>query len=116
MWFVVQILANSLAIYLADYLLDGFYFSGDILSLAVAGLVLGLINFFIKPVLKIISAPLIILSLGLFTIIINIGLLWLLNRLVDDLSISGFSTYFWSVLIISAINIVFRAHTKKKKK
>ena len=107
MKFIVQILVNAIAIFLADYLLPGFVFEGDILTLIIAGLVLGLINVFVRPILKIISTPLIIFTLGLFIIIINIIMLWILDYLVSDLSITGFWTYFWGVLIISAINIVF---------
>jgi len=108
MRFIVQVLSNAVAILLANYLLEGFVFKGDILTLFVAGVILGLINFFIKPLLKLISAPLILLTLGLFSIIINIGLLWLLEYLIPELTISGFWTYLWSVLILIAVNIVFK--------
>jgi len=113
MRFIVQILTNGLAIFLADYLVPGFIFKGDILTLAIAGLILGLINLFIKPILKLISAPLIVLSLGLFTLVINIILLWLLEYFVPELTITGFWTYLWGSLIISAINLVF-GYKKKK--
>ena len=114
MRFVAQILVNALAIFLADYLVPGFIFEGDILTLIIAGLVLGLINVFIRPILRLISAPLIIFSLGLFIIIINIILLWLLEYLISDLTITGFWTYFWGVLIISMVNIVFGTGKRKK--
>ena len=115
MRFIVQILTNGLAIFLADYLLPGFVFEGDILTLFIAGLILGLINFFIRPILKLISAPLIVLSLGLFILAINMGLLWLLEYFVDELTITGFWTYFWGTLIIGMINMVFGYGRKKKK-
>ena len=115
MRFFFQILTNALAIFLADYLLSGFVFEGDILTLIIAGLLLGLINFFVKPVLKIISAPLIALSLGLFLIFLNMFLLWLLEYLVPELTITGFWTYFWATLIFSAVNIVFGSINKKEK-
>jgi len=115
MRFIVQILTNGLAIFLADYLLPGFVFEGDILTLFIAGLILGLINFFIRPILKLISAPLIVLSLGLFILVINMGLLWLLEYFVDELTITGFWTYLWGTLIIGMINMVFGYKGKKKK-
>jgi putative membrane protein len=114
MRFIVQILVNALAIFLADYLVPGIIFEGDILTLFIAGLLLGLINFFIKPILKIISAPLIALTLGLFIIIINITLLWLLEYFVPELTITGFWSYFWGVLIISLVNMFFGTKRKKK--
>lgn len=115
MKFLIQIFTNALAIFLADYLVPGFVFEGDILTLFIAGLILGLINVFIKPILKLISAPLIALSFGLFIIIINIVLLWLLQYFVPELTISGFWAYFWGVIIISLVNIAFGVYRKKKK-
>jgi putative membrane protein len=115
MRFIFQILANGLAIFLADYLVPGFIFEGDILTLFIAGLILGLINFFIRPILKFISAPLIVLSLGLFALVVNIVLLWLLEYFVPELTITGFWSYFWGSLIISGVNMVFGTGRKKKK-
>ena len=114
MRFIIQIFSNALAIFLAAYLIPGIVFTGDILTLIIAGLSLGLINFLIRPILKIISAPLIILSLGLFTIVINMFLLWVLSYLIPELIITGFWSYFWGVLIISLVNIFFGASRKKK--
>ncbi len=114
MKFVAQILTNALAIFLADYLVPGFIFEGDILTLFITGLLLGLINFFIRPVLRLISTPLIVVTLGLFLIIINIILLWLLEYFVPELTIVGFWAYFWGVLIISAVNMFFGTGKKKK--
>ena len=115
MRFIAQILVNALAIFLADYLLPGFIFEGDIITLIIAGLILGLINAFIRPILRILSAPLIILSLGLFIVIINIIMLWVLEYLVSDLTIIGFWSYFWGVLIISLVNMFFGTGKKRKK-
>lgn len=114
MRFIVQIFINALAIFLADYLVPGIVFTGDILTLIIAGLLLGLINFFVRPILKLISAPLIIFSLGLFIIIINIFLLWLLEYFMPELTVTGFWSYFWGVLIISLVNVFFGTSRKKK--
>jgi len=114
MKFLVQILVNTLALFLADYLVPNFSFQGDILMFLVAGLIMGLINFFIRPILRFISAPLIVLSLGLFLIVINIVLLWLLEYLIPELNIVGFWAYFWGVFIFSGLNMVFGTGKKKK--
>jgi putative membrane protein len=114
MRFIVQILTNALAIFLADYLVPGIIFTGNILTLLIAGLILGLINFFIKPILKLISAPLIALTLGLFTIVINMGLLWLLTNLVPELTIVNLWAYFWGTIIISTVNVFVGLTAKKR--
>jgi len=111
---LVQILTNALAIFLAAYLVPGIVFTGNILTLLIAGLILGLINFCIKPILKIIAAPLLILSLGLFSLVINMGLLWLLEYFVPELAITGLWAYFWGSLVISIVNMFFGVTAKKK--
>lgn len=112
MKFLAQILTNSVAIFLASYLLSGFIFKGNLLTLLIAGAVLGLINFFVKPIIKLITAPLIIFSLGLFILLINMFLLWLAEYLIPDLNIIGIWSYFWGTIIVTAVNIAFNAHHK----
>ncbi len=117
--FLVRILANSLAIYLAAYFVENFTFTtrlSDWRLLLIAGLILALINTFLKPILKIISAPLIILTLGLFSLVINLGLLWLLTQFLPQLEIQGFWAYFWGTLIITFLNWLVNALTKKHPK
>lgn len=68
--------------------------------LVLVGSVLGLINFFIKPVLKIITLPLRILTLGLFGFIINIVMVWIVDVLFPELVIQGLLPLFWTTIII----------------
>src|SRR3989338_2188574 len=119
MRFLVRILANSLAIYLAAYFVVGFDFphqAQDWKLLLLAGLILAIFNAILKPILKLISLPFIILSLGLFTLIINIGLLWLLSQFLPQLSIGGFLAYFWGTVIISLINLIVEPFIKHRSK
>ena len=111
--FIVQILSNALAIYLAAWLIQGFDFTGGWITLILTGFVLGMINFFIRPILKFISFPLIILSLGLFTIIINMILLGIAGWLIPELTISGIWPLFWGVVVISIVNLFFSFGAKK---
>jgi putative membrane protein len=102
---IIQILTNALAIYVAGQLVPGFTVQDNSLGvLLTAGLVFGMINFFIKPVLKLLSFPFILLSLGLFTIIINIAMLYLLDYLVDSVQISGFWAAFLATIVIGGVN------------
>ena len=118
MRFIIRILANALAIYLAAYFVTGFDFPHELQDwklLLLAGLLLAIFNAVLKPVLKLISAPFIILTLGLFTLVINIALLWLLSQFLPQLTISGLWAYFWGTLIISFINWVVELFIKKRK-
>ena len=113
---IIRILTNALAIFLAVKLVDGITLTDEnnLTVLLFAGLILGLINFFVKPILKLISAPLILFTLGLFTIIINIVSLFLLDYLVDELSVSGWIAAFWGVIVISAVNIFINSFSNRQ--
>lgn len=112
--FVIKALVNAAAILLAAYFVPGIEFTGDVISLVITGLVLALANSIIKPILKIISGPLIILTMGLFTIIVNIAVLWLVVWFIPELTIVGFWAYFWGVVIITVLNAITHTITKKK--
>lgn len=110
---VWQIGGNSLAIYIASYLLSGFDFHGNLTNLLITGLILGIINFFIKPILKFFLTPLIILSLGLFSIIINMIILAFIDYLSPELSIATLSALFLGTIIVSAVNLFIGAVFRK---
>lgn len=72
----------------------------------LAGLLLGLFNLLVKPIIKILSLPINILTLGLFNIVINAGMLWMVDLILKGLRVEGFWGYIWSSLVISIISIV----------
>lgn len=115
MRFIVRILANSLAIYLAAFLLAGVNATGDWKFFLIAGIVLSLINALLKPIVKFISLPLIILTLGLFSIVINIVVVWLLTRFIPEINISGLWAYFGTSVFVSLANIIVNFLFKKPK-
>lgn len=116
--FLVRVLANALAIYLAAYFVLNFNFSinlpRDWGNLILAGFILAALNAIIKPLLKLISAPLIILTLGLFNIVINMIILWFLTQFIPTIAISGFWAYFWAAAIIMLTNWITGFVLKKK--
>ena len=72
----------------------------------ILGIVLGLLNYFLKPLLKTLSLPLEIVSLGLFTIVINMALIWLLDVMFDELYVPFFLPLLYTTLIIWGLNII----------
>ncbi|MEA1936981.1 MAG: phage holin family protein [Patescibacteria group bacterium] len=111
---IIQILTNAVAIYVAAEVVSGFTLMDDsFMTLVMAGFILGMINFFVRPILKLISAPLILFTLGLFTIVINVAMLLLLDYFMADLEINGFWAAFWAMIVISAVNIFIGAFSKK---
>jgi putative membrane protein len=102
---IIRILTNAVAIYVAGQIVPGFIVQENSLwVLLTVGFILGIINFFIKPVLKLVSLPFILLTFGLFTILINIAMLFVLDYFSDAITIQGITPAFWAMLVISAVN------------
>ncbi|MEK7598328.1 MAG: phage holin family protein [Patescibacteria group bacterium] len=101
---IIRILANSAAIWAANRLIPGFVFTGTYVELFIAGAVLGIVNGLVGPILKLISFPIIFLTLGLFSIVINIFLLYLAASFLSTLHIQSLGAAFWGIIIISLIN------------
>lgn len=100
----------AFAITITSYMLPFIEISGETVLKKVeiaflAGLILGLVNTLIRPIIKVLAIPINILTLGLFNIIINAGMLWVVDYFVDNFRISGFWGYFWSSLLISIITV-----------
>jgi len=110
--FIIRILGNAVALYVAFLIAPGFVVSGSWEQYLIAGLVLALLNMVVRPILKVVSFPLIILTLGLFTFIINILMLWILDYLVSFVTIEGFMALVWATIIVSIVNLFFSMISK----
>jgi putative membrane protein len=95
---------NAFALWLAALIVDGITLSSDIVEVLIVAIIFGLINALIKPLIRLISAPLIIVTLGLFTLIINTFLLLLTSWLTDALEIDGLWPAFLGAVIISLVS------------
>lgn len=104
MWrLILQIVAGILGIFLAAKFVPGVAFIGEIKELLLVGGVLGLINFFLKPILKIITLPLKILTFGLFSLVINMATIWIADIIFPELIILGITPLFWTSIIVGGI-------------
>ncbi|MEU6530385.1 phage holin family protein [Streptomyces sp. NPDC046928] len=117
--FVVKTIANAGALAVAVWLIDDITLTGDstgkeIATLLLVALIFGLVNVVVKPVVKLLSLPLLILTLGLFTLVVNALMLLLTSWLADKVDLSFHVEGFWTAvlggLIISivswALNVV----------
>jgi putative membrane protein len=95
---------NTVALFVATWLLSGLSYGNDWWALLVAGLVFTLVNFFLKPVLAILSIPFIIVTLGIFYFLINILMLYLTHWIVPQFTIASFWWAALAAIIISAVN------------
>ena len=108
---ILRIIINAVAIWLTSQLLAGFSFSGDLVSLLIVAIIFGLVNALVRPLVKLLTLPINIATLGLFTLVINALMLILTAWLSDSLSLEGgifqnFVTAFIGAIIISLISTV----------
>ncbi|MCX4692164.1 phage holin family protein [Streptomyces sp. NBC_01408] len=103
--FVVKTLANAAALAVAIWLLsgitldDGSSLGSRTLTLILVALVFGLVNFIVKPVVKLLSLPLFVLTLGLFTLVVNALMLLLTSWLADQFNLSFHVDGFWTAVV-----------------
>ncbi|MFO7807436.1 MAG: phage holin family protein [Candidatus Moraniibacteriota bacterium] len=100
----LHVLINALAIYAAVRFIEGVEMEITLSNLLLGGFLLGVVNVLIRPVLVLFSLPFIILTFGLFTVIINISLLFLVSFILPSFIIEGFWPAFWGVIVISLVN------------
>lgn len=107
--FLQSWLVNTLAVLVAVYLVPGIHYR-TWLDLLVASLLLGILNAVIRPILMLLSLPLLIFSLGLFTLVINALLLDFVGYLLRPaFSIQDFGTAFWGALVISLVSLLLNS-------
>ena len=111
---LLQIVLNGVALLIAAKLIPGIHYQGSLLYLLIAGLVLGLINLIVKPIVSTLSCPLILLTLGLFYLVINGLMLWLADFFLEGLRIDGFIPAILGGLVIALFNWVVRALIPEK--
>jgi putative membrane protein len=99
----IAIVINALALWVADALWDSVTING-FWAFFIGALVLGIANALLKPLLAILTLPLIIVTLGLFYLVINIAMVALAEWIAPDFSIDGFWTYVGTVFVVWAVN------------
>ncbi len=121
MLFFIRLLVNAAALWVATQIVPGASFSGGALPLLGVALVFGVVNALIRPVAKILTFPLIILTLGIFALVINGLMLWLTSSLSSafglEFHVSGFWAAFWGALVVSLVSTMlslFIADSKRQ--
>lgn len=103
----------SAAVFAAAFFVPGIQVASVITAVIVAA-VLGFINTIIKPVIKILTLPINIITLGLFSLVLNGFFLWLISRFVAGFSIATFMSAFWGAIIVSIVNWFGNRFLKKE--
>ncbi len=115
--FIVQLifyfLSNILALLVATYFIEGFILEPGLNSLVLTAVALTLINTLIRPIIKLILTPIILFTFGLGVIIVNTLMLYLLDKLLPNITITGVLPLFYATLIISVVNLVVNFSARK---
>jgi putative membrane protein len=103
MGFLIRLVVNAIALLAVAYVVPGIHvhgFGGALL----AALILGIVNAVLRPILLLLSLPLLVLTLGLFTLVINALMFWLVGALNAGLRVDGFWPAFWGALVLSIVS------------
>jgi putative membrane protein len=115
MRFVLWLGANAVALLAAIWLFDGIRLHADsdtdrVIQLLITGGIFGAINSLVKPVIQVLSIPFIVVTLGLFLVVINALMLLLTSKVADTLDlgfhVEGFWTAVWGAIVISIVGLV----------
>lgn len=109
--------SNVLALGAAVYFVPGFTitppFTVDPVPLLTVAGIFALLNVLVRPLLKLLLGPLILLTFGLGLIVVNMAMLWLLDILSLHITIQGFTTLFFATIIIGLVNLLVGASAKR---
>ena len=110
--FLVRIMGNSAALYVANWFVPGFVVRGGIKEYLMAGIILGLLNMVVRPVLKTITFPIIILTLGIFILVLNALMLWIVDYIFDFIIIQSLWALAWATITVGIVNWFISKTTK----
>jgi putative membrane protein len=121
---IIRLVINALALWLATRFVDGISFNGEIAFLFVVALIFGVVNAIVKPILMILTFPFLIVTLGLFLLVLNAVMLWLTGAISDaaglGFHVSSFKAAFIGGLVVSVVSLVLSlmvgGDSKKKSK
>ena len=108
--FILRWVINAVAIFLAIQFVPGISLQGGWMGVIWLALIFGLVNAFLRPLLKLLTCPLILLTLGLFTLLINTFLFWLTGQIGQffgiNITIAGFWPAFLGGLVVTIVSVL----------
>jgi len=105
---LLRLIINAAALWAATRLVPGISFTGGYVMLFIVALVFGILNMLVKPVLFLLTLPFFLVTLGLFTLVLNAVMLWLTSALSESLGlgfrVDGFWAAFLGALVVSIVS------------
>jgi putative membrane protein len=100
---ILALALNAAGLWVAQDLFDGVDIHGT-KAYVIAAVVLAVVNTVLKPVLKLLTLPFILLTLGLFLLVINVVMVWITAKITPDFSVDGAGAYIGTVIVLWLVN------------
>ena len=108
MGFALRLLVNAAALWVATRIVPGVSYTGGWLPFLGVALIFGAMNTFVRPVARVLAFPIVLVTFGLFLLVINGFMLWLTSAVSDALDlgfqVGGFWSAFWGALVVSVVS------------
>jgi len=114
--FLIRLIVNAFALSAAAYLVGGITLAGGFWDVLLVALIFGIVNAILKPVLLLLSFPILLITLGLFTFVVNGALLLLTARLTSHLAVAGFGSAVLGSIVISVVSVLLGAWLKDERR
>ena len=120
---IIRLLANAVALAVATWLISGITLEGAttgrrILTLLIVAAIFGVVNAIVRPIVKLLSLPFIILTLGLLLLVINAAMLlltsWITGKLNVQFHVDGFWSALWGAIIITVVGMILNMFLPEK--
>ncbi|MDE2572243.1 MAG: phage holin family protein [bacterium] len=102
---LLRLALNAIALLVVAHVVPGVHLHGVVPTL-VAALLLGVVNAILRPILIVLSCPIEVLTLGLFTLVINSLLFLFVARLVPGFEVAGFAAAFWGAIVMATVSFI----------
>ncbi|MBM4380032.1 MAG: phage holin family protein [Deltaproteobacteria bacterium] len=106
---------NAVALLAADFLIDGVHLGGGLFGMLAVALVFGLVNALIKPFVLLLSLPAVVMTLGLFTWVVNAAMLGLTAAFTDSLDVDGLWSALGGSLVVSVVSALLSRYTGEQR-
>ena len=108
-WLIVSWAVNAVVLGVTGWILSGVTFHGSGWTLVWSALVFGILNTVLKPLLKVLTLPLALVTFGIAWFFVSLLMLWITASLINGFDIHGFWTYVAATIIVWALNVVIDA-------
>ena len=108
-WLLISWVANGITLAIVAWILSGVTFHGSFWAVVFAAAVFGILNTILKPILRLVTLPLALITLGIAWFFVSMAMLWLTQLIVGKFDIDGFWNYVWATILVWLVNLVVDA-------